>query len=92
MMSWGGDWAVSVSHSLKASVCSSKKFQKKNVAIFWLTLPSRGWAVPLIINPMLCAVAMTYEADYIYFFWTLGKKIKWVLRANPRVHVQVDSI
>jgi uncharacterized protein len=42
-------------------------------------------------QPYVVPVVMTYEADYIYFFSTLGKKIKW-MRANPRVCVQVDSI
>ncbi|HZQ94393.1 MAG TPA: pyridoxamine 5'-phosphate oxidase family protein [Candidatus Sulfotelmatobacter sp.] len=42
-------------------------------------------------QPYVVPLAMAYEADYIYFFSTAGKKIEW-MRANPKVCVQVDSL
>ncbi len=42
-------------------------------------------------QPYVVPIGIAYEADYIYVFATLGKKIKW-MRANPKVCVQVDEL
>lgn len=42
-------------------------------------------------QPYVVPVGIAYEADFIYVFSTLGKKIKW-MRSNPKVCVQVDEI
>ncbi len=42
-------------------------------------------------QPYVIPVGIAYEADYIYVFATLGKKIEW-MRANPKVCVQVDEV
>lgn len=42
-------------------------------------------------QPYIVPICIAYEANCIYFFSTLGKKIKW-MRSNPKVCVQVDQI
>lgn len=42
-------------------------------------------------QPYVVPIVVAYESDYLYFFSTLGKKIKW-MRSNPKVCVQVDSV
>ena len=42
-------------------------------------------------QPYIVPVAFSYEADCIYIFSTLGKKIKW-MRQNPKVCLQADEI
>lgn len=42
-------------------------------------------------QPYVVPIALSYEADFLYFFSTVGKKIEW-MRANPRVCIQVDSV
>ena len=42
-------------------------------------------------QPYVVPVGFSYEADYIYMFSTLGKKIKW-MRQNPKVCLQADEI
>ena len=42
-------------------------------------------------QPYVVPVGFSYEPDYIYFFSTLGKKIKW-MRKNPKVCLQADEI
>jgi uncharacterized protein len=42
-------------------------------------------------QPYIVPVAFSYEADFIYVFSTVGKKIEW-MRQNPKVCLQVDEI
>ena len=42
-------------------------------------------------QPYIVPVAFSYEADCIYIFSTLGKKIKW-MRQNPKVCLQADDV
>lgn len=42
-------------------------------------------------QPYIVPVAFSYQADCIYIFSTLGKKIKW-MRQNPKVCLQADEI
>ena len=42
-------------------------------------------------QPYIIPVAFSYEADCIYIFSTLGKKIKW-MRQNPKVCLQADDV
>jgi nitroimidazol reductase NimA-like FMN-containing flavoprotein (pyridoxamine 5'-phosphate oxidase superfamily) len=42
-------------------------------------------------QPYVVPVAFSYEADCIYIFSTLGKKIKW-MRQNPKVCLQADDV
>jgi uncharacterized protein len=42
-------------------------------------------------QPYIVPICIAYEPECIYFFSTLGKKIKW-MRANPKVCVQVDQL
>lgn len=42
-------------------------------------------------QPYVVPIVVAYEPEYLYFFSTLGKKIKW-MRSNPKVCVQVDSV
>jgi nitroimidazol reductase NimA-like FMN-containing flavoprotein (pyridoxamine 5'-phosphate oxidase superfamily) len=42
-------------------------------------------------QPYVVSVYLAYEADYIYFFSTVGQKIEW-MRANPKVCVETDEI
>jgi nitroimidazol reductase NimA-like FMN-containing flavoprotein (pyridoxamine 5'-phosphate oxidase superfamily) len=42
-------------------------------------------------QPYVVPVAFSYEADYIYIFSTLGKKVEW-MRQNPKVCLQADEI
>jgi uncharacterized protein len=42
-------------------------------------------------QPYIVPVCLACEADYIYAFSTVGKKIEW-MRANPKVCLQVDEI
>ena len=42
-------------------------------------------------QPYVVPVAFSYEADCIYVFSTVGKKIEW-MRQNPKVCLQADEI
>jgi nitroimidazol reductase NimA-like FMN-containing flavoprotein (pyridoxamine 5'-phosphate oxidase superfamily) len=42
-------------------------------------------------QPYVVPVCFSYEADYIYVFSTVGKKIE-VMRANPNVCLQTDEL
>jgi uncharacterized protein len=42
-------------------------------------------------QPYVLPVAFSYEADCIYIFSTVGKKIEW-MRQNPKVCLQADEI
>lgn len=42
-------------------------------------------------QPYVVPVGIAYEADSIFVFSTLGKKIKW-MRSNPKVCIQVDEV
>jgi uncharacterized protein len=42
-------------------------------------------------QPYVVPVAFSYEADCIYIFSTVGKKIEW-MRQNPKVCLQIDEI
>lgn len=42
-------------------------------------------------QPYVVPICIAYEAEYIYFFSTLGKKIEW-MRVNPKVCIQVDEL
>ncbi len=42
-------------------------------------------------QPYVVPVYLACEADSIYVFSTLGKKIEW-MRANPKVCVEIDEI
>lgn len=42
-------------------------------------------------QPYVVPICVAYEPECIYFFSTLGKKIKW-MRGNPKVCVQVDEL
>ena len=42
-------------------------------------------------QPYIVPVAFSYEADCIYIFSTLGKKIEW-MRQNPKVCLQADDV
>ena len=42
-------------------------------------------------QPYVVPVAFSYDAECIYIFSTVGKKIKW-MRQNPKVCLQADEI
>jgi uncharacterized protein len=42
-------------------------------------------------QPYIVPVCLACEADFIYVFSTLGKKIVW-MRANPKVCIQIDEV
>jgi nitroimidazol reductase NimA-like FMN-containing flavoprotein (pyridoxamine 5'-phosphate oxidase superfamily) len=42
-------------------------------------------------QPYIVPVAFSFEADGIYIFSTLGKKVEW-MRKNPKVCLQADEI
>jgi uncharacterized protein len=42
-------------------------------------------------QPYVVPICFAYEPECIYFFSTVGKKIKW-MRGNPKVCVQVDEL
>jgi uncharacterized protein len=42
-------------------------------------------------QPYVVPVAFSYDADCIYIFSTVGKKIEW-MRQNPKVCLQADEI
>lgn len=42
-------------------------------------------------QPYVVPIVVAYEPEYLYFFSTVGKKIKW-MRSNPKVCVQVDGV
>jgi nitroimidazol reductase NimA-like FMN-containing flavoprotein (pyridoxamine 5'-phosphate oxidase superfamily) len=42
-------------------------------------------------HPYIVPVVFSYEADSVYVFSTVGKKIEW-MRQNPKVCLQVDEI
>jgi uncharacterized protein len=42
-------------------------------------------------QPYIVPIYFAYEADYLYGFATLGRKVEW-MRSNPRVCVEVDEV
>jgi uncharacterized protein len=42
-------------------------------------------------QPYVIPICFAYEAEHLYVFSTLGKKVEW-MRENPKVCVQVDEV
>jgi len=42
-------------------------------------------------QPYVVPINFVYESEHLYFFSTVGQKIRW-MRSNPRVSLQTDEI